>query len=108
MDFEFDPLPEGFVPQVERLVNDAINHDYPIAVSFLPRSTAVQDADLIRTKVSLIPDTVQEIRVVDIVGLDKQADGGTHVRSTKEVGTFRVVKTESKGKGNKRLRIEIG
>ena len=108
MDFEFDPLPEGFVPQVERLVNDAINHDYPITVSFLPRSTAVQDADLIRTKVSLIPDTVQEIRVVDIVGLDKQADGGTHVRSTKEVGTFRVVKTESKGKGNKRLRIEIG
>ena len=61
-----------------------------------------------RTKVSLIPETVQEIRVVDIVGLDKQADGGTHVRSTKEVGTFRVVKTESKGKGNKRLRVEIG
>ena len=66
------------------------------------------DADLIRTKVSLIPETVKEIRVVDIVGLDKQADGGTHVRSTREVGTFRVVKTESKGKGNKRLRVEIG
>ena len=108
MDFEFDPLPEGFVGRVEALVNDAIERDYPIAVSFLPRSTAVQDADLIRTKVSLIPETVDEIRVVDIVGLDKQADGGTHVRSTKEVGTFRVVKTESKGKGNKRLRIEIG
>jgi misacylated tRNA(Ala) deacylase len=108
MDFEFDPLPEGFVGRVESLVNDAIERDYPIAVSFLPRSTAVQDADLIRTKVSLIPETVDEIRVVDIVGLDKQADGGTHVRSTKEVGTFRVVKTESKGKGNKRLRIEIG
>jgi misacylated tRNA(Ala) deacylase len=108
MDFEFDPLPEGFVGRVESLVNDAIERDYPIAVSFLPRSTAVQDADLIRTKVSLIPETVDEIRVVDIVGLDQQADGGTHVRSTKEVGTFRVVKTESKGKGNKRLRIEIG
>ena len=108
MDFEFDPLPEGFVARVEQLVNDAIERDYPIAVSFLPRSTAVQDAELIRTKVSLIPETVDEIRVVDIVGLDKQADGGTHVRSTKEVGTFRVVKTESKGKGNKRLRIEIG
>ena len=108
MDFEFDPLPEGFVGRVEQLVNDAIERDYPIVVSFLPRSTAVQDAELIRTKVSLIPDTVAEIRVVDIVGLDKQADGGTHVRSTKEVGTFRVVKTESKGKGNKRLRIEIG
>lgn len=108
MDFEFDPLPEGFVGRVEQLVNDAIERDYPIAVSFLPRSTAVQDVELIRTKVSLIPETVAEIRVVDIVGLDKQADGGTHVRSTKEVGTFRVVKTESKGKGNKRLRIEIG
>jgi misacylated tRNA(Ala) deacylase len=77
-------------------------------VSFLPRAEAVLDADLIRTKVSLIPDIVKEIRVVDIVGLDKQADGGTHVRSTREVGTFRVVKTESKGKGNKRLRVEIG
>jgi misacylated tRNA(Ala) deacylase len=108
MDFEFDPLPEGFVGRVEQLVNDAIERDYPIAVSFFPRSIAVQDAELIRTKVSLIPETVAEIRVVDIVGLDKQADGGTHVRSTKEVGTFRVVKTESKGKGNKRLRIEIG
>ena len=76
-------------------------------MSFLPRSSALQDADLIRTKVSLIPEEVSEIRVVDIVGLDKQADGGTHVRSTKDVGTFRVVKTESKGKGNKRLRVEI-
>jgi misacylated tRNA(Ala) deacylase len=107
MDFEFDPLPEGFAIRVEQLVNDAIAHDYPIEVSFLPRDTALADADLIRTKVSLIPDTVREIRVVDIVGLDKQADGGTHVHSTKEVGTFRVVKTESKGKGNKRLRVAI-
>ena len=108
MDFEFDPLPEGFAVRVEQLVNEAIARDYPIEVSFLPRSTAVMDEDLIRTKVSLIPETVTEIRVVDIGGLDKQADGGTHVRSTKEVGTFRVVKTESKGKGNKRLRVEIG
>ena len=65
------------------------------------------DEDLIRTKVSLIPESVAEIRVVDIVGLDKQADGGTHVRSTGEVGRIRVVKTESKGKGNKRIRIEV-
>ena len=107
MDFEFDPLPEGFAVRVEQLVNDAIAHDHPIEVSFLPRDTALADADLIRTKVSLIPDTVREIRIVDIVGLDKQADGGTHVRSTKEVGTFRVVKTESKGKANKRLRVAI-
>ena len=68
---------------------------------------ALEDEDLIRTKVSLIPDSVSEIRVVDIVGLDKQADGGTHVRSTGEVGRIRVMKTESKGKGNKRVRLEI-
>ena len=107
MDFEFDPLPEGFSGRVEELVNEAIVHDYPIAVSFLPRDTAVTDEDLIRTKVSLIPESVKEIRVVDIVGLDKQADGGTHVASTREVGGFKVLKLENKGKGNKRVRVEI-
>jgi misacylated tRNA(Ala) deacylase len=107
MDFEFDPLPEGFGPRVEQLVNDEIAAARPIEVSFLPRETAVEDEDLIRTKVNMIPESVKEIRVVDIVGLDKQADGGTHVRSTDEVGRVRVVKTESKGKGNKRIRIEI-
>jgi misacylated tRNA(Ala) deacylase len=107
MDFEFDPLPEGFAQRVEDLVNETIARDFPIEVSFLPRETAVLDADLIRTKVSLIPETVKEIRVVDIVGLDKQADGGTHVRSTADVGRFRVIKLENKGKGNKRVRVEI-
>ncbi len=107
MDFEFDPLPEGFAARVQELVNAEIANDRPIAVSFLPRDTAVEDEDLIRTKVNLIPESVREIRVVDIVGLDKQADGGTHVRSTGEIGTFEVVKTESKGKGNKRIRVRI-
>jgi misacylated tRNA(Ala) deacylase len=107
MDFEFDPLPVGFGPEVERLVNDAIAADHPIEVSFLPRGVALGDADLIRTKVNLIPESVSEIRVVDIVGLDKQADGGTHVHSTAEVGRVTIVKTESKGKGNKRLRLRI-
>ncbi|MGD9997668.1 MAG: alanyl-tRNA editing protein [Ilumatobacteraceae bacterium] len=107
MDFEFDPLPEGFGPRVEELVNAELAADRPIEVSFLPRSTAVMDEDLIRTKVSMIPESVPEIRVVDIVGLDKQADGGTHVRTTGEVGRIRVTKTESKGKGNKRIRLEV-
>jgi misacylated tRNA(Ala) deacylase len=107
MDFEFDPLPEGFGPRIEELVNAELAVDRPIEVSFLPRSVALQDDDLIRTKVSLIPESVPEIRVVDIVGLDKQADGGTHVPSTAEVGRIRVTKTESKGKGNKRIRIEV-
>jgi misacylated tRNA(Ala) deacylase len=107
MDFEFDPLPEGFAARVEELVNAEIAADRPIEVSFLPRDSALEDEDLIRTKVNLIPESVTEIRVVDIVGLDKQADGGTHVRSTAEIGRFVVAKTESKGKGNKRLRIRI-
>ena len=107
MDFEFDPLPAEFGTTVEALVNTELAADRPIAVEFLPRDTAVHDEDLIRTKVSMIPETVAEIRVVDIVGLDKQADGGTHVHSTAEVGRIKVIKTESKGKGNKRIRLEI-
>jgi misacylated tRNA(Ala) deacylase len=107
MDFEFDPLPEGFASTVEQLVNTALAADYPITVSVLPRNTAIADQELIRTKVNMIPESVSEIRVVDIVGLDRQADGGTHVRSTAEVGRIKVIKTESKGKGNKRIRIEI-
>jgi len=107
MDFEFDPLPEGFGATVEARVNAELAAARPIEVAFLPRDVAVEDEDLIRTKVNLIPDSVTEIRVVNIVGLDKQADGGTHVRSTDEVGRIRVVKTESKGKGNKRIRIEV-
>ncbi|MDP9071428.1 MAG: alanyl-tRNA editing protein [Actinomycetota bacterium] len=107
MDFEFDPLPEGFAVTVEQLVNAELGAARPVEVSFLPRQVALADDDLIRTKVNLIPESVDEIRVVDIVGLDKQADGGTHVARTDEVGRVRVVKTESKGKGNKRIRIEV-
>ena len=107
MDFEFDPLPEGFGATVEERVNAELAAGREIRVEFLPRDTAVTDEDLIRTKVNMIPESVKEIRVVDIVGLDKQADGGTHVRTTDEVGRIKVVKTESKGKGNKRIRIEV-
>jgi misacylated tRNA(Ala) deacylase len=107
MDFEFDPLPEGFGGRVEELVNEELAADRPIRIEFLPRSAALEDDDLIRTKVNMIPESVAEIRVVDIVGLDKQADGGTHVQSTAEVGRIRVTKTESKGKGNKRVRLEV-
>ena len=107
MDFEFDPLPEGFGPKVEELVNAELAEGRPIEVAFMPREDAVLDADLIRTKVSLVPESVEELRVVDIVGLDKQADGGTHVRTTDEVGRVVVLKTESKGKGNKRIRLAV-
>ncbi len=107
MDFEFDPLPDDFAGRVEALVAAEVAGDRAIEISTLPRDTALEDADLIRTKVNLIPEAVTEIRVVDITGLDKQADGGTHVSTTGEVGRVEVVKTESKGKGNKRVRIAV-
>jgi misacylated tRNA(Ala) deacylase len=107
MDFELESMSVEFGREVERILNDELVRGYPAEVLFLAREEALKDPDLIRTKVNLIPDYVDEIRVIDIVGLDRQADGGTHVRSTLEVGTVRVVKTESKGKANKRMRIEI-
>ncbi len=107
MDFEFDPLPASFGETIDKRVNDELAAARPIEIEFLSRDVAMADPYLIRTKVNLVPESVKEIRVVDIVGLDKQADGGTHVRSTDEVGRIRVVKTESKGKANKRVRIEV-
>lgn len=107
MDFEFGPLPDGFRGEVTEAVNAELAADRAIEVSFLDRSAANVDPALIRTKVNLIPASVTQVRVVDIVGLDRQADGGTHVASTAEVGRFEITKTESKGKGNKRLRMAI-
>jgi misacylated tRNA(Ala) deacylase len=107
MDFELDSISQDFGKDVERTLNAALAQDLPVRVSFLPRADALADPDLIRTKVNLIPEHVDPIRVIDIEGLDKQADGGTHVRSTGEVGVIRVVKTESKGKAFKRMRIEL-
>ena len=107
MDSELEQISQEFGREVEQKLNAALHEDHPVHVSLLPRGDALADPDLIRTKVNLIPEHVDPIRVIDIEGLDKQADGGTHVRSTAEVGTVRVVKTESKGKGFKRMRIEL-
>jgi misacylated tRNA(Ala) deacylase len=107
IDYEFDPLPDAFAARLEELIAAEIAADRPIVVSFLPRGVTDVDPELIRTKANLIPESVTEVRIVDIVGLDKQADGGTHVRSTGEIGRVAVTKTESKGKGNKRIRIEV-
>ena len=107
MDFELDSISVEFGKDVEARLNEALAADHPITVRFMPRAQALADPDLIRTKVNLIPDTVDPIRVIEIGTIDKQADGGTHVANTSEVGTVRVVKTESKGKGNKRMRIEL-
>lgn len=107
MDFELDGISVEFGDEVERKLNEELVKDYPTEIIVLARELALQDPDLIRTKVNLIPDFVKEIRVVDIKGLDRQADGGTHVRSTLEVGRIEVIKTESKGKSNKRMRIKV-
>jgi len=107
MDFELEGISQEFGREVEAKLNEALARDVPVHVLFLPRDEALADPALIRTKVSLIPAHVDPIRIIDIEGIDKQADGGTHVRSTGEVGTVRVVKTESKGKANKRMRIAL-
>jgi misacylated tRNA(Ala) deacylase len=108
MDFELAEMTVEFGRLVESRVNAELAAAHPVTVSFIPRAEALSDPDLVRTKVNLIPDSVDPIRVVQIGTVDKQADGGTHVANTSEVGTVRVVKTESKGAGNKRIRIEVG
>ncbi len=107
MDFEIEQIPEGFAKKIEDLCNIEIKADRPVEVSFMSRESAVLDRDLIRTKNNLVPESVEEIRVVDIVGLDRQADGGTHVSSTNQVGRIEITKTESKGKGFKRVRFVL-
>jgi misacylated tRNA(Ala) deacylase len=109
MDFEMDSA--EFTPQrvaeIERRANEELRAGRDVAVRILPRNEAFQIPDLIRTKINLLPEGIAEVRTVEIVGLDLQADGGTHVRNTREVGTLRVVGTRSKGKANKRLEIEL-
>jgi misacylated tRNA(Ala) deacylase len=107
MDFELDGISQEFGREVEDRLNARLADDVEVHVHLLPRAEALADPDLIRTKVSLIPDSVDPIRVIDITGIDKQADGGTHVARSGEVGVVRVVKTESKGKANKRIRIRL-
>jgi misacylated tRNA(Ala) deacylase len=107
MDFELDGISVEFGRQVEEMLNAELTKGYPTEIVYLAREEALKDPDLIRTKVNLIPEWVEEIRVIDIVGLDRQADGGTHVASTLEVGYVEVIKTESKGKANKRMRIKL-
>ena len=107
MDFELEGISMEFGKEVERILNEELVKGYPTEIITMAREIALQDPDLIRTKVNLIPEFIEEIRVVDIKGLDRQADGGTHVNSTLEVGRIEVVKTESKGKANKRMRIRV-
>jgi misacylated tRNA(Ala) deacylase len=107
MDFELERMSADFAGEVEAKVNAEIAAARPVVSRVLPRAEAFQIPDLIRTKINLLPPEIAEVRVVEIVGLDLQADGGTHVANTRHVGAVRVVGHESKGRINKRLRIAI-
>ena len=107
MDFELEHMSADFAREVEELVNKEVEAARPVEIGVLSREEASGVPDLIRTKINLLPPHIKEVRTVDIVGLDLQADGGTHVANTREVGRVRVVGHESKGRINKRLRIEV-
>ena len=107
MDFEFETMHKELVAEIEANVNAEIEKGHPVRVAILPREQAFQIPDLIRTKINLLPPQIQEVRTVELVGLDLQADGGTHVANTREVGRMRVVEYKSKGAINKRIYIEL-
>jgi len=107
MDFEFESLSADLVGVIDAAVNKEVAANRSIRVAVLPREEAFQIPDLIRTKINLLPENIREVRTVEIVGLDLQADGGTHVKSTSEVGTIHVVDYKSKGKINKRIYVEL-
>jgi misacylated tRNA(Ala) deacylase len=107
MDFEFETMHKDLVQDIERAINAEVANARPIRIDILPREKAFQIPDLIRTKINLLPEGIQQVRVVEIEGLDLQADGGTHVGNTSEVGHIRVVDYKSKGKINKRIYVEV-
>ncbi len=107
MDFELEHMSTDFARELEERVNREVAAARPVTTAVLPREEAFSNPDLIRTKINLLPAGIQQVRVVDINGLDLQADGGTHVANTREVGRIRVVGHESKGRINKRLRIQV-
>ena len=106
MDFEFETLRRELVQEIENRVNAEVQNAREVRIKILPREEAFQIPDLIRTKINLLPESITEVRTVEIVGLDLQADGGTHVANTSEVGHVRVVDYKSKGRINKRIHIE--
>jgi len=107
MDFDLPEVPPGFKEDVESACNKEIAAGRRIEARVLPRAEAFAIPDIIRTATNLVPPDVSEVRIIDIVGLDQQADGGTHVASTSQIGRIEVVKIENKGKGFRRLRIRI-
>ncbi|MDP6550348.1 MAG: alanyl-tRNA editing protein [Dehalococcoidia bacterium] len=107
MDFELEQMSAGFAQEVEQKINAEVAAARDVLVGNLSREEAEQVPDLIRTKINLLPPNIREVRTIEIKGLDTQADGGTHVSNTREIGVIKVVRHESKGRINKRLRIGL-
>jgi misacylated tRNA(Ala) deacylase len=107
MDFEFETLRGELVHEIEEKINAEVDAARPVRVRFLPREEAFKIPDLIRTKINLLPPQIQEVRIVEIEGLDLQADGGTHVANTREVGKIRISGYKSKGRINKRIELTL-
>lgn len=107
MDFEFEALQKELVHQIQDTVNREVQAAHPISIAILPREEAFQIPDLIRTKINLLPEGIQEIRIVNVEGLDLQADGGTHVANTRDVGKITITDYKSKGKINKRIYLDL-
>ncbi|MBL8131160.1 MAG: alanyl-tRNA editing protein [Anaerolineae bacterium] len=107
MDFEFERLQKEFVQEIEDKINVEVRAARDVLVRILPRDEAFQIPDLIRTKINLLPEGIREVRTVEIVGLDLQADGGTHVNNTRAVGRMRIADYKSKGGINKRIYVRI-
>lgn len=107
MDFEFENLDGELVREIEKKINEEVAVGRDIRVKILPREEAFQIPDLIRTKINLLPEGITHVRTVEIQGLDLQADGGTHVANTREVGKLRITEYKSKGKINKRIYVAI-
>jgi misacylated tRNA(Ala) deacylase len=107
MDFEFEHLRAELVGEIEEKINAEVAASRPVSVRVLPREEAFEIPDLIRTKINLLPPQIKEVRVVEIEGLDLQADGGTHVENTSDVGPLKIVDYKSKGRINKRLVVEL-
>lgn len=107
MDFEFETMRQELIASIEVAINQEVANARDIRVDILPREQAFQIPDLIRTKINLLPEGIREVRTVEIIGLDLQADGGTHVHNTSEVGPIHITDYKSKGKINKRIYIEL-
>jgi len=107
MDFNLPEVPDGFKSELERVVNEEIARGRAITARIVTRDEALADADVMRTAQNLIPDQIEQVRIIDVQGLDAQADSGTHVASTKQIGEVSITKVESKGKGFRRVRITL-